>query len=233
MAQLFPEQAGMMETLKFMGLNGLEPQILVDAQRNKPKDENERRFREEQWNTIKSSSTTADVLKYIPGDMEAMARSVFDAHSSLTGDSSAASKAVTEFLTNNTVSFTDTSGIYGNRTTAFHGMLMKNDLMTNPNRSESWQDGKVIVDDFMAQLQKDSVWGASGMSVSSRNGSIVIQNMTGKRMVMTKEQFQALAQDYKAREAHAVQSEKEADVLRTQRQYDTYFRGGQQTQRVE
>ena len=228
MAQLYPEQAGMMETLKFMGLNGLEPQILVDAQRNKPKTEEERRYREEQWAAIKKDSSTADVLKYIPGDMESMARSVFDAYSTLTGDSSAASKAVTEFLQKNVVSFTDETSAK-----SFHGMLSKNDLMTNPNRSESWEQGKAIIDDFMKQLQKDSVWGASGMSVHSRNGTIVVQNMTGSRMIMTKEQFQNLAQDYEARAAHEKQAKAEADVLRTQRRYDTYFRGGQQHKRVE
>lgn len=233
MAQLYPEQAGMMETLKFMGKNGLEPQILVDAQRNQPKTTEERRYREEQWSAIKNDSSTADVLKYIPGDMEAMARSVFDAHSSLTGDSSAASKAVTEFLQENVVSFTEKQGAYGFRNTSFHGMLSKNDLMTNPNRSESWEQGKVIIDDFMGQLQKDSVWGASGMSVSSRNGTIMIQNMTGARMRMTKDQFQNLAQDYEARAVQQKQAEAEKDVKRSQQQFDTYFRGGQQTKRME
>ena len=227
MAQLYPEQAGMMETLKFMGLNGLEPQILVDAQRNKPKTEEEKKYREEQWAAIKNDSSTADVLKYIPGDMEAMARSVFDAHSSLTGDSSAASKAVTEFLQENVVSFTEKQGTYGMRSTSFHGMLSKNDLMTNPNRAESWEQGKQIIDDFMGQLSKDSVWGSSGMSVTSRNGSIVIQNMTGSRMVITKQQFQDLALDYEARAAHQKQADAEADVKRTQKQYDRYMRGGQ------
>lgn len=219
MAQLYPEQAGMMETLKFMGRNGLEPQILVDAQRNKPKTEEERRYREDQWSAIKNDSATADVLKYIPADMETMARSVFDAHSTMTGDSSAASKAVTEFLQKNMVSFTEKK--------AFHGMLSKKDLMTNPNRAESWKLGKQIVDDFMGQLQKDSVWGASGMSVVSKNGSIIIQNMTGARMTMTREQFQNMAADYEARATHAKQAEAEADVKRTQKQYDRYMRGGQ------
>lgn len=233
MAQLYPEQAGMMETLKFMGKNGLEPQILVDAQRNQPKTEEERRYREEQWSAIKNDSSTADVLKYIPGDMEAMARSVFDAHSSLTGDSSAASKAVTEFLQENVVSFTEKQGTYGFRNTSFHGMLSKNDLMTDPKRSESWEQGKVVIDDVMEQLQKDSVWGASGMSVSSRNGTIVIQNMTGARMLMTKDQFQNLAQDREARAVQQKQAEAEKDVKRSQQQFDTYFRGGRQTKRME
>lgn len=233
MAQLYPEQAGMMETLKFMGKNGLTPQILVDAQRNKPKTEEERRYREEQWAAIKNDSATADVLKYIPGDMESMARSVFDAHSNLTGASSDASRAVTEFLQKNTVTFTEKTGTYGMRSTSFHGMLSKNDLMTDPNRSESWEQGKVIVDDFMGQLAKDSVWGSSGMSVQSRNGSIVIQNLTGSRLVMTREQFQDLARDYEARAVQERQDKAEADVLRTQRQYDTYFRGGQHNKRVE
>lgn len=233
LAQLYPAEAGMMETLKFMGRNGLQPQILVDAQRNKPKNEDERRYREEQWSAIKNDSATADVLKYIPGDMEAMARSVFDAHSGLTGDSPSASKAVTEFLQENVVSFTEKQGTYGFRNTSFHGMLSKADLMTNPNRTESWEQGKAIVDDFITQLQKDSVWGASGMSVSSKNGTIIIQNMTGSRMMMNREQFQNLALDYEARAVQKKQSEAEADVLRTQRQYDTYFRGGQQNKRVE
>lgn len=227
MAQLFPEQAGLMESLKFMGTNGLEPQILVDAQRNKPKTEEERRYREDQWSAIKNDSATADVLKYIPADMETMARSVFDAHSTMTGDSSAASKAVTEFLQENMVSFTEKQGTYGMRSTSFHGMLSKKDLMTNPNRAESWEQGKQIIDDFMGQLQKDSVWGASGMSVVSKNGSIIIQNMTGARMTMTREQFQNMAADYEARAVQAKQSEAEADVKRTQKQYDRYMRGGQ------
>lgn len=218
MAQLYPEQAGLMESLKFMGRNGLEPQILVDAQRNKPKTEEERSYREAQWAAIKKDSATADVLKYIPADMETMARSVFDAHSTMTGDSSAASKAVTEFLQENMVSFTEKK--------AFHGMLSKKDLMTNPNRSESWEQGKQIIDDFMGQLQKDSVWGASGMSVVSKNGSIIIQNMTGARMTMSREQFQNMAADYDARATHDKQAKAEADVKRTQKQYDRYMRGG-------
>ncbi|UBU95735.1 protein inside capsid C [Pseudomonas phage PCS4] len=228
LAQLYPESAGLMETLKFMGSNGLDPQILIDAERNKPKTEEERRYREEQWSAIKNDSATADILKYIPDDMEKMARSVFDAYTTHTGSSSDASKAVTEFLQKNTVTFTEKSGTYGFRSTAFHGMLTKNDLMVDPNNTDSWETGKAIIDTAMQDLQKDSVWGASGMSVHSRDGLIVIQNMTGSRLTISKDQLAALAAERQKAEQQERIDKAKAETQRTQKQYDKYMRGGAQ-----
>ncbi|WYW00674.1 internal virion protein [Pseudomonas phage vB_PpuP-Vasula] len=229
LAQLYPESAGLMETMKFMGQYGLEPQVLIDAERNKPKTEEERRYREEQWASIKNDSATADVLKYVPDDMEKMARSVFDAYTTHTGDSSAASKAVTEFLQQNTVSFTQGGGwAPGSGSRAFHGMLSKSDLQVDPNNTDSWEAGKSIIDDTMRDLAKDSVWGASGMTVRARDGVIYIQNMTGSRLSISKDQFAAIARKRSddAKQAH-FDAEKES-TQRTQKQYDKYMRGGAQ-----
>lgn len=234
MSQLYPDSAGLMETLKFMGANGLDPQVLIDAERNKPKTEEERRYREEQWAAIKNDSATADVLKYLPDTMEKMGRSVFDAYTTHTGDSSAASRAVTEFLQKNTVSFTEGGGwMPGSGTTAFHGMLSKSDLQVDPNNTESWEAGKQIIDDTMAGLAKDSVWGSSGMSVSARNGIITIQSMNGSRMQINREQFAAIAEE---RRQAAISSEFEAkkqQTQKTQRQLDAFLRGGNPNLRTE
>lgn len=229
LAQLYPESAGLMETLKFMGANGLDPQIMIDAERNKPKTEEERRYREEQWSAIKNDSATADVLKYLPDDMEKMGRSVFDAYTTHTGDSSAASKAVTKFLQENTVSFTEGGGwAPGSGTKAFHGMLPKTDLQTDPNNTDSWETGKTIIDETMQGLQKDSVWGASGMSVHSRDGIIIIQNMTGSRIQINRDQFEQIARERQAAALKARQDEAQSDTQRTQKQYDKFMRGGAQ-----
>lgn len=229
LAQLYPDSAGLMETLRFMGANGLEPQIMIDAERNKPKTEEERRYREEQWAALKNDSATADVLKYLPDDMEKMGRSVFDAYTTHTGDSSAASEAVTEFLKKNTVSFTEGGGwMPGSGSRSFHGMLSKADLQVDPNNTDSWETGKQIIDDTLQGLAKDSVWGSSGLSVFARDGVITIQNMTGSRLRITQEQFGLIA---KARSDAAIaQRDKEAkdDTLRQQRTYDRYMRGGAQ-----
>ena len=227
LAQLYPESAGMMETLKFMGQHGLDPQILIDAERNEPKTQEERRYREEQWASIKNDSSTAEVLKYLPDSMEKMGRSVFDAYTTHTGDSAAASQAVTEFLQKNTVSFTEGGGwMPGSGSRAFHGMLSKADLQVDPNNVDSWEAGKAIIDDAMKDLQKDSVWGASGMSVHAKDGTIVIQNMTGSRLMITREQFEKIAQE-RAQAARDERFEAEkADTQRTQKQYDKYMRGG-------
>lgn len=223
LSQLYPEQAGLMEKMRLMGENGLSPQILIDAERNKPKTEDERRFREEQWAAIKNDSATADVLKYIPGSMEEMARAVFDANTTLTGDSSAASKAVTEFLKKNTVTFTQDTGWSSSDT--FHGMLSKSDLQIDPNNIDSWQAGEQIIKETMADLAKDSVWGASGLSVSSRNGTIVIQNLTGSRMLISPQQFQQLGQQRAAKAREEAEESAKADLKRQQQQYNHLFRG--------
>lgn len=223
MSQLYPEQAGLMEKMRLMGENGLDPQILIDAERNKPKTEDERRFREEQWASIKNDSATADVLKYIPGSMEEMARAVFDANTTLTGDSSAASKAVTDFLKKNTVSFTNDNG--WTSANSFHGMLSKSDLQVDPNNLASWQAGEQLIKETMADLQKDSVWGASGLSVSSRNGTIIIQNLTGQRMLISPEQFQQLGQQRAAKAREEAEAKAQADLLRQQQMYNEQFRG--------
>ncbi|WCD55405.1 internal virion protein [Pseudomonas phage phi 21A] len=226
LAQLYPESAGMMETLKWMGSNGIDPQVMIDAERNKPKTQEETRFREEQWAAIKNDSATADTLKYLPGQFETMARSVFDAMSNNTGDSSAASKAVTEFLQKSTVTFTEKTGTYGFRNTSFHGMISKADLQVDPENIDSWQTGQQIVEDAIQGLAKDSVWGMSGINVQAQDGNIVIQNMTGARMIISKEQFQAIAKD-RARQAAAKAEQDQIDeVKRTQATYDRYMRGG-------
>lgn len=223
LSQLYPEQAGLMEKLRLMGNNGVSVQVMLDAENNKPKDETERRYREEQWSAIKNDSSTADVLKYIPGQMEVMARAVFDANANLTGDPNGASRAVTEFLQKNTVSFTNDPGWRASDT--FHGMLSKSDLQTDPNNTESWQAGKEIIDETLRDLAKDSVWGMSGASVSSKNGTIIIQNMTGSRMMISPEQFQAIGKA-KAERLRKEREDKEiAKTKRTEQMYNEQFRG--------
>ena len=224
MAQLYPEQAGMMEKMRLMGEHGLEPQVMIDAERNKPKDETEKRFREEQWTAIKNDSATADILKYIPGDMETMARAVFDANTTMTGDSSAASKAVTEFLQKNTVTFTNDAGWRSSDT--FHGMLSKADLQVDPNNLQSWETGKQIIDETLKDLAKDSVWGMSGVSVSSRNGNIIIQNLTGARMTISPDQFRVIGAKRAEKMRKEAEEKAQAETQRTQKLYDKYMRGG-------
>lgn len=228
LAQLYPESAGLMETLKWMGSNGIDPQVMIDAERNKPKTQEETRYRDEQWASIKNDSSTADTLKYLPGQFETMARSVFDAMSNNTGDSSAASQAVTEFLQKSTVTFTEKSGTYGFRNTSFHGMVSKADLQVDPENVDSWQAGQAIVEEAIQGLSKDSVWGMSGISVQARDGNIIIQNMTGARMEIPRENFQKLGQDRARAAAAQAEQEKIESVKRTQQQYDRYMRGGAQ-----
>lgn len=228
LAQLYPESAGLMETLKWMGSNGIDPQVMIDSERNKPKTQEETRYRDEQWASIKNDSSTADTLKYLPGQFETMARSVFDAMSNNTGDSSAASQAVTEFLQKSTVTFTEKSGTYGFRNTSFHGMVSKADLQVDPENVDSWQAGQAIVEEAIQGLSKDSIWGMSGISVQARDGNIIIQNMTGARMEIPRENFQKLGQERARAAAAQAEQEKIESVKRTQQQYDRYMRGGAQ-----
>ncbi|MBM1189349.1 hypothetical protein [Pseudomonas weihenstephanensis] len=192
-SQLFPDQAGLLEKLRYSAESGIDPQVLIDAEKSKKGlSQDEQKYRNEQWASIKNDSNAKE-LKFLPGAFETQARAVFDAVTLRSGDSNEASRAVSDYLKKTTVSFVEDNG--WNSSNSFHGMISKRDLMVDPNDSASWETGKAHIDETMQALRKDSEWGGGGMTVESKGGALYISNMIGKRMRISREDMQKHAQE--------------------------------------
>ena len=224
-SQLYGEQAGLLEKLRYGKENGIGLDVLVDAEKlNKAKSSpDDVRYRNDQWASIKNDSTYKE-LKYLPGTMEAQARSVFDATVQRSGDSVQAAKDVSEFLKKTTVSFVNDNGYTS--TDSFHGMISKRDLMADPNDINSWEAGKAIVDDTMARLKTDPEWAAGGITVTSADGNITLQNLTGVRVRISKQAMQNLYQDQQAVKREQALQEGIKDAQKTNDLREKYILGG-------
>jgi adenylate kinase family enzyme len=227
-AQLFPDQAGLLEKLRYSAESGIDPQILIDAEKSKKglsKDES--KFRDEQWSSVKNDSGYKE-LKFIPGQFESQARQVFDAVTLRSGDSNEAASAVSEYLKKTAVSFTDDKGTFSSN--SFHGMVSKRDLMTDVNDVTSWETGKSIIDETMQNLRKDADWGAGGLTVTATQGNIIIQSLTGRRLRISKDALGNLARDRAAQQKQAAFDKNVKSAQKDQELHDRYILGGARKQ---
>jgi hypothetical protein len=223
-SQLYPEQAGLLAKLDLMSSMNLDPNILIAQEAGKKgQSQDERKFADEQWAAVKNDSSSAE-LTNLPAQFETIGRAVYDAHRSLTGDSSAASRAVTEYLKKNTVSFSEDRG-WGKATDA-HGMLAKADLQVDPDNTQSWEAGRQILDETLVGLAKDSVWGQTGRSITASNGNIVIHSFNGQRMTISKEQFQTIYKERQATETLKRDKAATEAAMKQQQDYETFKNGG-------
>lgn len=227
-AQLFPDQAGLLEKLRYSAESGIDPQILIDAEKSKKglsKDES--KYRDEQWASVKNDGGYKE-LKFIPGQFEGQARQVFDAVTLRSGDSNEAARAVSDYLSKTAVSFTESTSWTG--PDSFHGMVSKRDLMTDINDVNSWETGKSIVDDTMQSLKKDADWGAGGLTVTATQGNIIIQSLTGRRLRLSKEALGNLARDRAAQQQQATFDKNVKSAQKNQEIHERYILGGARKQ---
>ncbi|MDF2397058.1 hypothetical protein GWQ44_16045 [Pseudomonas sp. 3MA1] len=223
-SQLFPEQAGLLEKLRYAAESGLEPSVLIDAEKSKKGlSPDETKYRNEQWAAIKNDSGAKE-LKFLPGSFETQARAVFDAVVQRSGDSNEASRAVSEYLKKTTVSFVEDNGFTSSD--SFHGMVSKRDLMTDPNDVASWETGKAIIDETLQTLRKDSDWSAGGLTVESNGGNLTISNLTGRRLRISKEALQNIARDRAAVAQHEKLEAGIKSAEKTQELHERWILGG-------
>lgn len=223
-AQLFPEQAGLLEKLRYAAESGIEPQVLIDAEKSKQGlGKDEQTAREQQWASVKNDSGYKE-LKYLPNQFETQARQVYDAVTLRTGDSNEAARAVSDYLSKTAVSFTESTGWTGSD--SFHGMVSKRDLMTDPNDVKSWETGKTIIDDTMNYLKTQPEWSSGGLSVRSANGAFYIENTLGKRYRLSKEALGNLARDRAAQAAQAHFDSNVKDAQKSEQIRQDYIKGG-------
>uniref|UniRef100_A0AAU6W4E4 Internal virion protein C n=1 Tax=Pseudomonas phage Lepni01 TaxID=3138536 RepID=A0AAU6W4E4_9VIRU len=233
-AALYPDRAGFIEKMNQMKHVGINPAVLIESEKKTAKLSKEELIqRNIQWDALKSDPKNKD-LSAIPDGMDAMARSLYDAFNASTGDPSAASKLLSNWLSKNTVSFgsdDDDEDVQ----TGYRGMINKKDLMADPNDVNSWEAGKGIVEETVKGIKAASpYWADSPVHITAaRNGDIQIGTLTGDVITIKKQSLQLIYQARRQVELDAAKAEKEAtfnedvkDAQRNQGLYKDFIRGG-------
>ncbi|QNJ57476.1 internal virion protein C [Pseudomonas phage Waldo5] len=220
---VYPEQADFLEKMKDMADSGADPSVMIAAEKStKNMSLDERKFRDQAWADLKNDSSAKD-LTALPGNLERIARTLYDGYNERTGNAKQAQQKVSEWLQKNTVAFAEEDGDQG----TLRGRLSKKALMADPADVNSWEGGQSIVEDTMKGLAENPQWADTGMSVEGTDsGDIVISSLNGKRIRITSSQLQLI---YKARQQAAAEQkfqEEKTDTMRGQSLYNDTIRGG-------
>jgi hypothetical protein len=224
-ASLYPDKAGFIEKMNQMRASGVNPLVLIEAdKRNNNLPKEELANRNIQWEALKRDSANPQ-LSAMPNDMDTMARSIYDAFLAGTGNASDASKGLTSWLDKNTVSFKDGDD---ESQEGFRGMLNKKDLMADPNDSNSWEQGKQIVDETVQGIKAASpYWAESPVKIEkNKAGAITITTMTGEQVVLTQQSLQAIYQARRRAATEQAMTEAVDTAQRNQGLYKDFIRGG-------
>lgn len=219
---VFPDQADFLEQVKDMADAGVDPQVLIDAQRSKKGiSQDEQKLRNEKWAEIMNDTSNKD-LSAIPGPLQRIARSLFDGYNERSGNPDLAKAKLTDWLNKNTVAFSEPSD-----DSAYRGRLSKKDLMADPNDVNSWESGKAIVEDTVKGLSENPAWSDTGMTVeNSDDGAITITSVNGKRIRISKESLRLIHQARQSAAAEAKFAKEKAGTQRGQQMYNDVIRGG-------
>lgn len=219
---VFPDQADFLEQVKDMAEAGVDPQVLIDAQRSKKGiSQDEQKLRNEKWAEIMNDTSNKD-LSAIPGPLQRIARSLFDGYNERSGNPDLAKAKLTDWLNKNTVAFSEPSD-----DSAYRGRLSKKDLMADPDDVNSWESGKAIVEDTVKGLSENPAWSDTGMTVETADdGAITITSVNGKRIRISKQSLQLIHQARQSAAAEAKFAKEKAGTQRGQQMYNDVIRGG-------
>lgn len=184
-AALYPDKAELFQTLDLMESQGVNPQVIIEADRHRATrskqllDEDEKAFE-----SALNSSKYEEIAR-LPTPLRNGARMVFDAAKYRTGNEKMAMEQMAKFLTDNTHTFTDDDVAGGAVGVVPKSMLQVTD---DPN---SWEYGRDLVEEQRKALIKMNPWiTGEQLSVSVQGDSIFFTVATGERWRTDKETLQ-------------------------------------------
>ena len=177
-ASLYPEQAELFLTMDLMDKAGVKPQVLIDSARAQRAITKEMRFEDDKaWAALKNNSTSPE-LKYMPAQLDDMARKVYDAVKYGTGNSDMAMQQTDKFLKDSTFTFysDDVDG-------QTYGVIRKNSLQVNDD-PKSWEQGRDILIAARKGLIEKNPWMTNQqLTMYESGGSIYLMDTTGENRV--------------------------------------------------
>lgn len=214
-AALYPDKAELFLTMGMLDKQGIDPQVLIDADRSRKNLTKEMQYEDDKsWEALKNNSDSPELTR-IPASLDGMARKVYDSVKYRTGNSDMAMQQVDKFLKESTVTFKDDNADGKGAI----GIIPKNVLQVSDD-PKSWEQGRDIVDEARKGIIKTNPWITnSQLTVYQQGSSVILMDTTGTvRVRYDKELLQAVYKDTqeklatKAREEALKEATKRAPI---------------------
>lgn len=173
-ASLYPQQAEMFLTLDQLDNQGIDPQVLIDADKGRRMLTKEMQYEDDKaWASVKNNSESPE-LSRIPASMDATARKVYDSVKYRTGNTDMAMQQVDKYLKENTVTF-QIDDVDGKTI----GLVPKNSLKVTDD-PDSWKQGQDIIDSAAKKIAEANPWITNKqLTIYEQNNSIYLMDTTG------------------------------------------------------
>lgn len=208
-AALYPDKAELFLTMDMMDKQGIDPQVIIDADRSRRSLTKEMQYEDDKsWASLKNNSESPE-LSRIPASLDGMARKIYDSVKYRTGNADMAMQQVDKFLKESTVTFTD-EGADGNGAI---GILPKNALQVSDD-PKSWEQGRDIIDEARKGIIASNPWITNKqLTIYQQGNSIFMMDTTGTvRMRYDKELLQAVYKDSQEKAAEKARNEALAEA---------------------
>ena len=174
-AALYPDQAELFLTLDMMDRQGVDPQVILDADRLVSTRSKEQRFEDDKAFESALNSSTAPEISRMPANLRNAARKIYDSVKYRSGNESMAMEQMTKFLQESTFTFTD-DDVDGSTI----GVIPKNMLQVNAD-PKSWEQGRDVLEEARKGIIAANPWiGNKQLTMYSQGDSIYLMDTTGQ-----------------------------------------------------
>lgn len=191
-AALYPDKADLFLTMDMLDKQGIDPQVLIDADRSRKDLTKEMQYEDDKsWAALKNNSESPE-LSRIPASLDGMARKIYDSFKYRTGNADGAMEQVDKFLKESTVTFVD-ENVDGKGAI---GVIPKNSLQVSDD-PKSWEQGRDIIDEARKGIIASNPWITNKqLTIYQQGDSIFMMDTTGTvRVRYDKELLQAVYKD--------------------------------------
>lgn len=173
-ASLYPEQADLFNKMDLMDNMGVDPQVLIDGERQaKSQSQDMRKQADLDYADAKNDSKYPEMSR-IPTSMDKAVRAIYDSTLYATGNRDMARQQASKFVHENTVSFKG-SDIDGD----VIGTLPRNILRVTDD-PDSYKQGQDIIDTAAKQIAQANPWITNKqLTISQSGNSIYLMDTTG------------------------------------------------------
>jgi hypothetical protein len=190
-AALYADKAEMFLTMDMMDNQGIDPQVLLDADKSRKGLTKEMQYEDDKaWSSLKNNSESPE-LSRMPATLDAGARKIYDSVKYRTGNADMAMQQVDKYLKENTTTFTS-DNVDGDTI----GVVTRNALRVTDD-PDSWKQGKDILDESAKKLAETNPWITNKqLSIFERGGEVHMMDTTGQvHVVYDKELMTKMYQD--------------------------------------
>ncbi|QKY78351.1 internal (core) protein [Klebsiella phage P509] len=173
-AALYPDKADLFLTMDMVDKQGIDPQILIDADRSRRSLTKEMQYEDDKaWASLKNNSESPE-LSRIPASLDGMARKIYDSVKYRTGNSDMAMQQTDKFLKESTVTFKG-DDVDGDTI----GIIPKNILQVSDD-PRSWEQGRDILEEARKGIIAANPWVTNKQLTMYQQGdSIYMMDTTG------------------------------------------------------